>query len=256
VDKSGMKNGWARGRCVWLALLSVALCACAPLPQRAGIPTQWTPSPNFDPRRPNYVILHHTGSREAAGALRTLTDPARAVSAHYLVARDGRIFQLVDERARAWHAGASWWGGDRDLNSASLGIELDNDGTEPFPPAQIDALLALLTDIASRHAIPAANYLAHGDVAPGRKADPGVAFPWHTLAARGFGLWCDPPYPPSPAEFDATLALQGLGYDVRDVNAAIAAFKRHFAPQDSTPLLNESDLGQLHCLTQRKRQRD
>ena len=174
------------------------------------------------------------------------------MSAHYLVVRDGTIFQLVDERARAWHAGASYWGSDRDINSASLGIELDNNGEEPFSEVQIKALLALLEDIASRHAIPGANSLGHGDIAPGRKVDPSAYFPWKTLAEHGFGAWCDPPFPAAPPLFDATLALQAVGYDVRDVDAAIAAFKRHFVPAETAPLLTESDLGRLYCLAQHK----
>lgn len=249
-------DGRPIGRLTYVALLALAISACAPMPQRAGIPTLWQPSPNFDQRRPNYVIIHHTGGDTAARALRTLTDAGLSVSAHYLVVRDGSIYQLVDERARAWHAGASYWGGDRDINSVSLGIELDNDGEEPFPDVQIKALLALLEDIASRHAIPAANYLGHGDVAPGRKVDPSAYFPWKTLAEHGFGIWCDAPFPAVSPLFDATLALQAVGYDVRDLDAAIAAFKRHFVPDDTAPLLTESDLGRLHCLAQLKAKRE
>jgi N-acetylmuramoyl-L-alanine amidase len=242
-------------RALVLALAMVA-AACAPLPERAGIPTRWAPSPSFDQRRPNFVILHHSGSGAAALALRTLTDPARRVSAHYLVSRDGTIYQLVDERARAWHAGASYWGGTRDVNSASLGIEVDNDGSEPFPAVQIDALLRLLKDIDARHRIPTANYLGHGDVAPGRKVDPSVLFPWRTLAGSGFGLWCDPPFPPPPGNFDAILGLEALGYDVRDADAAVGAFKRHFAADQSAPLMTDEDRDRLYCLLRKKRQPD
>jgi N-acetylmuramoyl-L-alanine amidase len=128
----------------------LALAACAPLPTGnvgPGLAVRWQPSPNFDERRPNFVILHATSNDTAERALATLTDPAKRVSAHYLVGRDGAIHQLVDERARAWHAGESWWGGLADLNSASIGIELDNNGEEPFAGAQIAALLDLLADI-------------------------------------------------------------------------------------------------------------
>ena len=109
-------------------LLAVLLAACAPLPPTTGVPMQWHPSQNFDERRPNFVIIHATSDDTADQALRTLTDPVRRVSAHYLIGRDGRIYQLVEERARAWHAGESKWGADTDLNSVSLGIELDNNG--------------------------------------------------------------------------------------------------------------------------------
>ena len=122
-------TGWA------ITALCMALAACAPVPQRAGIPTQWHASPNFDDRRPNFVIIHHTSDDTVGQALGTLTDPRRAVSAHYLIGRDGAVQQLVDERNRAWHAGESKWGADTDINSSSLGIELDHYGHEAFPAA-------------------------------------------------------------------------------------------------------------------------
>src|SRR5258706_14697731 len=111
----------------------------AGLPARADVPLEWRPSPNFDERRPNYVIIHATSDDTAEDALRTLTDPQRKVSSHYLIGRDGTVYQLVDERARAWHAGESQWGPDTDINSGSLGIELDNNGREPFSNVQISA---------------------------------------------------------------------------------------------------------------------
>lgn len=229
------------------------LAGCAPVAPRLGSAmAEWAPSPNFEPRRANYVILHHTGSARLERALTTLTSPARGVSSHYLIGRDGRVLQLVDESQRAWHAGASWWGGQTDMNSASIGIELDNNGFEPFPPAQIDALLALLADIQARHRIPRANFLAHSDVAPGRKADPSVFFPWRRLAAAGFGLWCEPPFTPPPEGFDAMLGLAALGYDTRQPEAASAAFKRRFAPDDPDPRLNDTDRARLFCLLQRR----
>lgn len=209
------------------ALLALSLAACAPLAPQQG-EGGWRPSPNFDQRQPNYVILHQTSNDTTQRALATLTDPRRKVSAHYLIGRDGTVLQLVDENARAWHAGASWWGGNTDLNSASLGIELDNTGDEPFAEAQIVALLALLDELRSRHRIPAANFLAHGDVAPGRKVDPSAFFPWQRLARHGFGLWCDAPPPAAPPGFDAVLGLRALGYDPLRPIAARQAFRRHF----------------------------
>jgi len=233
-----------------LALL-LALAACAPLPQRAGIPTEWQASPNFNERKPNFVILHHTSDDTVDQALRTLADPLRSVSAHYLIGRAGRIIQLVDERARAWHAGESKWGADADINSASLGIELDNNGREPFPDAQISALLRLLTDIKERYRIPAANFIGHADVAPGRKVDPSRHFPWKTLADHGFGLWCDPPFPEPPLPFDAALGLRALGYDAEDVVAAVRAFKLHFLPEDLSSGLDQGGRALLYCLQQK-----
>ena len=234
-------------RLLSLALAS-ALGACAPLPQRAGIPTRWEPSPNFDQRRPGFVVIHYTSDDSTAQALRTLTDRASQVSAHYLVDRDGSILQLVDERERAWHAGVSRWGTASDLNSASIGIELDNNGREPYPQVQIDSLLRLLSDLRQRYRLPAASFLGHSDVAPGRKSDPGPLFPWRSLAAGGFGLWCDPPLPPSPPGFDALLGLRVLGYDVGQPQAALAAFRLHYAPDERAddPIERDSEL--IHCL--------
>lgn len=231
-----------------LVALLLALAACAPVPQRAGIPTEWVASPNFNERKPDFVILHHTGDDTVEQALRSLTNPLREVSAHYLIARDGRIIQLVDERARAWHAGESKWGADTDINSASLGIELDNNGHEPFPEVQISALLRLLADIEARYHIPAANFLGHADVAPGRKVDPSRYFPWKTLADHGFGLWCEPPYPQPPQPFDTDMELHALGYDTENPAAAVRAFKLHFLPEDETAGLDERGRALLYCL--------
>lgn len=231
----------------------LALAACAPLPP-AGTPrVEQRPSPNFDARRPNFVILHHTGSADAERAARWLTDPQSKVSAHYLIARDGRVVQMVDERERAWHAGVSFWGGLRDLNSASIGIELDNDGSEEFAEAQIAALLPLLAAILPRHGIPAANVLGHADVAPGRKVDPGPRFPWARLAAAGFGLWCARPLP--PRDGDDQLLLAAFGYDVAEPAAAAAAFKLHFAPDEPGGELTGEDRAVLACLLEQRRAR-
>lgn len=235
------------------ALFLLALLAgCAPLPAGQGRGALWQPSPNFDPRRPNFVILHQTSNDDVAKALATLTDPQRKVSAHYLISRDGTVLQLIDESNRAWHAGESWWGGMTDLNSASIGIELDNTGDEAFAEAQIVALLALLDELRTRHSIPAANYLAHGDVAPARKVDPGRLFPWQRLAAQGFGLWCETPPPAAPAGFDALLGLQALGYDIAAPTAARAAFRRHFAASDADVELAPNEQTLLYCLLQKK----
>lgn len=234
-------------------LLLATLAACAPLPVGQGRGALWQPSPNFDQRRPNFVILHQTSNDDVARALATLTDRQRKVSAHYLISRDGVVMQLVDEANRAWHAGESRWGGMSDLNSASIGIELDNTGAEEFPEPQILALLALLDDLRARYPIPTANYLAHGDVAPTRKVDPGRLFPWRRLAQQGFGLWCEAPPAPTPAGFDALLGLQALGYDVATPAAARAAFRRHFLAQDGDADLAPAEVALLHCLLLNKR---
>jgi len=222
------------------------------LPQRTAMSVEQHASPNHDKRRPNFVILHYTSGDNAQRALRTLTDPARRVSAHYLIARDGKIHYLVDELARAWHAGESYWGGNRDLNSASIGIELDNDGNEPYAEPQIETLLALLADIKGRYAIPAANFIGHSDVAPTRKIDPGSHFPWRRLASHGYGLWCEPPYAPEPADAGGAVLLAALGYDITDYTAAIAAFKLHYAPDGDMRGLTDNDRALLQCLIMKR----
>ncbi len=234
----------------WAVVLLLA--ACTGLPVHTTLPVEVRASPNFGERRPNYVIIHHTTNDTAAQAIATLTNPARAVSAHYLIARDGRIIYLVDELKRAWHAGDSYWGGNRDLNSSSIGIELDNTGAEPFAEAQISALIALLADLQLRWNIPAANVLGHGDVAPGRKTDPSVLFPWSRLAAAGFGLWCEPPFALAPAGAEDATLLAALGYEVTRPKVAVMAFKRHWAAEDTTPELSAAQRGLVWCLIEKQ----
>jgi N-acetylmuramoyl-L-alanine amidase len=154
-------------------------------------------SPNRGPRRdglvPSLVVLHHTAMASAEAALERLCDPASQVSAHYLIAEDGRVWRLVDEAERAWHAGVGSWRGVEDINSRSIGIELANpgplDGFPPFSEPQIAALEALLDEVRGRWRIPAAGVIAHSDMAPGRKADPGPKFDWRRLARGGRALW-------------------------------------------------------------------
>ncbi|MBI5898041.1 MAG: N-acetylmuramoyl-L-alanine amidase [Rhodocyclales bacterium] len=229
-------------------LLPLLFAACAPLPTGQGRDASWWPSPNFDQRRPNFVILHQTTNATVDKALATLTDPARKVSAHYLISRDGSLLQLVDESNRAWHAGESRWGGMSDLNSASIGIELDNTGEEPFAEPQMQTLLALLAELRDRHRIPVANVLAHGDVAPGRKVDPSRYFPWRRLAQAGFGLWCSNLPAAPPAGFDAALGLRALGYDMTQPAAVRAAFRRHFLGREGEAELDAGEQALLHCL--------
>ena len=194
------------------------------------------------------MIIHHTTNDTVEQALATLTSRMREVSAHYLIGRDGRIIYLVDEQKRAWHAGDSYWGGNRDLNSSSIGIELDNNGNEPFSDIQISVLIDLLRDLTMRWNIPPANIIGHGDVAPGRKVDPSAYFPWRRLAEAGLGLWCEPPYAPAPAGVDDAALLAALGYDVTRLPAAVAAFKRHWTPEDATPALSDGQRALLQCL--------
>ncbi len=239
-----------------LAAVCAFVAGCGGLPAGPEKEAIRVPSPNHNARRPNFVILHDTTNDTAERALKTLTDPARQVSAHYLIGRDGTLYQLVDEDRRAWHAGASSWGGNSDLNSASIGIELDNSGSEPYPEAQIVRLLDLLQGLKERYRIPASNFLGHGDLAPGRKVDPSRYFPWPRLASEGFGLWChEQVLEPIPEGADPLLALQAIGYDVANPAAALAAFRRHFLGSDAASEASAAERELLHCLVLAKRRK-
>jgi N-acetylmuramoyl-L-alanine amidase len=227
------------------------------------------PSPNFDVRtRPiDLVVLHYTGMQDGETALKRLTDPApiagrypgpwqeesaapdaplTRVSVHYVVEEDGRIFQLVDENDRAWHAGLGSWEGEGDLNSRAIGIEIVNGGHDfglpDFPGAQIEAVIALLKDILARWALAPARVVAHSDVAPERKADPGEKFPWKRLAEAGVSIW-PKSIAPAPAREDPIPILQerlqAFGYNVNasgvvdhDTKVALVAFQRRFRPDN------------------------
>lgn len=238
-------------RILILCLIGTLLAACAGPTPKGMAGTPFVASPNFDERRPNIVVLHHTGGNTQQGALNTLTSSARQVSAHYLIGRQGDIVQLVDERQRAWHAGASWWNGQNDINSNSIGIELDNNGTEPFSEPQIQALLRLLADLQARYRLPGANFVGHADVAPGRKVDPSPWFPWSRLAQQGFGLWCDLPQPDAPVGFELNTGLMALGYDPRVPDKSQQAFLLHFAAGKPLDIRQQKALA--YCLLQQKK---
>jgi N-acetylmuramoyl-L-alanine amidase len=194
---------------------------------------RWEPSENVDVRRPQLIVLHHTEMASAEAALYTLKtgNPYGKVSAHYLIGNDGALYQLVPDGARAWHAGLSRWAGRSDLNSSSIGIELDNDGRAEFAEPQFQALITLLSDLCERLKIEPRQVIAHGDIAPVRKSDPSAKFPWARLAAAGFGLWPSREYnllTNAPPGFDPWLALALIGYDLRDKPAAARAFRRHY----------------------------
>jgi N-acetylmuramoyl-L-alanine amidase len=216
-------------RKILLSLLLVALCASCAHESRNPLAT-WVPSPNHNERKPVLIVLHATEQESVARSIDTLrgANGTGPVSAHYLIGRDGRLYQLVADERRAWHAGVGRWGAITDLNSASIGIELDNDGVAGFPPEQVDALIALLADLCERHAIPRTQVIAHADLAPTRKRDPNASFPWQVLAQAGFGLWPQAPLDDAPTGFDAALALRALGYGMDDPGATLRAFRRRF----------------------------
>lgn len=233
-----------------LLLLLALLTACAHAPPRNPLAT-WAPSPNHDIRRPVLIVLHFTSQhsvRESLDTLRT-ANSGGPVSAHYLVGADGHIYQLVADQLRAWHAGPGRWGTITDINSASIGIELDNDGETPFAPAQIQSLLRLLTDLTTRLHIPPTQIVGHEDFAPARKVDPGPLFPWQQLAAAGFGLWPQAPLVDPPAGFDPWMALGLVGYPLDDRAAAVRAFHHHFRGIEGDTL-DATDLRILYSLAQ------
>ncbi len=231
------------------------------------------PSPNHDERavgKPvDILLLHYTGMRSAEAAVKWLADPASKVSSHYFVDEDGRIVAMVDEDRRAWHAGKAFWAGETDINSRSIGIEIANPGHEfgyrPFPDAQIDAAIALCRDILARHAIPPERVLAHSDVAPLRKQDPGELFPWAKLAAAGIGHWVEPaPIAEGPvvrrgdsgaAVTDLKQRLRTYGYGLgresefdTETEAVVAAFQRHFRPERVDGIADPSTVATLERL--------
>ncbi|MDH3263382.1 MAG: N-acetylmuramoyl-L-alanine amidase [Paracoccaceae bacterium] len=207
------------------------------------------PSPNFGERRggarPSLVVLHYTAMPSAEAALDRLSAPEHEVSAHYLVAEDGRVFRLVDEASRAWHAGRAAWGAVTDVNSASIGIELANPGGAPFAAPLMASLEALLADILARHAFAPERVIAHSDCAPGRKHDPGARFDWRRLVRAGLSVWPaaaqgagqgagQGPAPSMPA-FLADLRTFGYTAEAPP-EALLDAFRLRFRPGADGPL--------------------
>ena len=230
------------------------------------------PSPNFDERpglaRPDMILLHYTGMMSTNEAMQRLRDPIARVSSHYLVLENGSIIQMVPEANRAWHAGVSSWGKDVDINGRSIGIEIGNPGHDygypEFPNRQIAAVITLCRAILTRHVVRREHVLAHSDVAPSRKQDPGEKFPWKQLAQSGVGLWVDPIKPG-----DKLLALGDSGDQVRELQRdlidygyaldetgrydsatreVVTAFQRHFRPARVDGIVDDSTLDSLRRL--------
>ncbi len=197
---------------------------------------------NFGLRKPNYVIIHHTAQNSTEQTLKTFTTPKTQVSAHYVIGRNGEIYQMLNDYLRAWHGGAAKWGNLTDINSSSIGIELDNNGFEPFSASQINGLLSVLANLKKTHNIPAANFIGHSDIAPGRKVDPNITFPWKALAEKGYGLWQDSVLVDStPESFNPIEALRIIGYDIKNPENAIKSFQLHFVQKELTGILNEEE---------------
>ena len=222
-----------------------------PVKDSAGLPyaADWVGTTNFSMRRPNFVIIHHTAQNSCEQTLKTFTTAdARAVSAHYVICKDGTVHHMLNDLLRAHHAGVSKWGNTTDLNSSSIGIELDNNGFESFSEAQINSLLILLDRLKKAYSIPTSNFIGHGDIAPTRKNDPNWRFPWKQLNEKGFGLWwSDTTNVQVPLNFDYLNAIRIVGYDIKDTADAIVGFKRHFL-QDTTKRMNPAAIKILYSL--------
>jgi len=248
VEREKAKVRFLLRQAMLLAFIAL-LAGCAATPARNPLAT-WVPSPNYGERRPQLIVLHFTDETSVQNSLKTLRtgNSEGPVSAHYLIGDDGHIYQLVPDSLRAWHAGQGRWGSITDVNSASIGIELDNDGQSPFASAQITSLLHLLTDLTDRLRIPRTQIIGHEDFAPTRKNDPGPLFPWKQLADAGFGLWPQGVLVDPPAGFDPWMALGVIGYPPDDHAAVVRAFHHHYRGMDGDTL-DAEDLRILYALT-------
>jgi N-acetylmuramoyl-L-alanine amidase len=208
----------------------------------------WIGTTNFNMRKPNFVIIHHTAQNSCDQTLKTFTTVRSKVSAHYVICKDGTIHHMLNDYLRAWQAGVSKWGNATDINSVSIGIEIDNNGFEPFTDAQISSLIGLLGRLKNAYTIPTANFIGHSDIAPGRKVDPNRYFPWQTLSENGFGYWYDTMGVKVPDNFNAMEALRIIGYDIKKPQAAIYSFKLHFVQNDSSRVINDEDKKILYDL--------
>ncbi len=213
------------------------------------LPSDWVGTTNFGLRKPNTVIIHHTAQKSCEQTLKTFTTTKSQVSAHYVICEDGTLHHMLNDYMRAWHAGAGKWGGQPDINSSSIGIEIDNDGTESFSEAQINVLLGLLATLKKNYNINTANFIGHSEIAPGRKVDPNVTFPWKRLAEKGYGHWYDDTTGVTlPADFNAGLALRIIGYDISNLAATTESFRRHFLTSNAPGELTEPEKKVLFVL--------
>lgn len=211
-----------------------------------GISTEWVGTVNFNLRKPNFIIIHHTAQDSLNQTLKTFTLTRTQVSAHYVIAKDGKVVHMLNDYLRAWHAGNGSWGRNTDINSASIGIELDNNGASPFSDNQIASLLALLTKLKKDYNIPVQNIIGHSDIAPTRKKDPSSYFPWRTLALNGFGIWPDDVLELAPANFNIDQALRIIGYNTTNLPAAILAFKLHFIQTEVDTVLDQKTINTIY----------
>ena len=211
-----------------------------------GNNSQWINTVNFNLRKPNFVIIHHTAQDSLQQTIKTFTLQKTQVSSHYVISDDGKVVQMLNDYLRAWHAGNASWGKNTDINSTSIGIELDNNGSEPFSEAQINSLLQLLTRLKKLYNIPTQNFIGHLDIAPSRKNDPSVLFPWKELSENGFGIFPDESLIDAPTNFNAELGLRLIGYDTKNLPDAISAFKRHFIQTEVNDFLDQKTINTIY----------
>lgn len=213
---------------------------------------KWIGTTNFGIRKPNFVIIHHTAQNSCEQTLQTFTHDSTQVSAHYVICKDGTLHHLLNDYLRAWHAGLGRWGSTTDVNSSSIGVELDNNGVDTFSRAQMHTLQELLAVVKKKYNIPAANFIGHGDIAPGRKVDPNIYFPWKQFADSGYGLWFgDTTNIIVPENFNSTMGLRIIGYDVSNPAVSIQAFRRHFLQSEAVGELMEPEKKVLYVLMQK-----
>jgi N-acetylmuramoyl-L-alanine amidase len=213
------------------------------------IPTAPVYTVNFGMRKPNMVVLHYTAQNSCEKTIETFSTTASQVSAHYVICKDGTLHHMLNDYLRAWHAGVGHWGSNTDINSGSVGIEIDNDGKENYTAAQLNTLYGLLAYLKKAYNIPAANFIGHSDVAPGRKIDPGVLFPWKALSEKGYGLWySDTTGINVPPGFNPAYALRIIGYDISNLPVATEAFRIHFLSVDKTGELDEKEKKVLYAV--------
>jgi N-acetylmuramoyl-L-alanine amidase len=229
-----------------LILYKDTLSIKAPIALQNGISTEWISAVNFNLRKPNFIIIHHTAQDSLAQTLKTFTVTKTQVSSHYVIADDGRVVQMVNDYLRAWHGGTASWGKNTDINSASIGIELDNNGIEPFSDKQIISLLALLTKLKKDYNIPTQNIIGHSDIAPSRKSDPSKLFPWKLLALNGFGIWPDEVLELAPVDFNLEQGLRIIGYNTKNLPSAISAFKLHYIQNQVDTVLDEKTINTIY----------
>ena len=219
-----------------------------PITDSTGLYNTFVGTTNFNMRKPNMVVIHHTAQNSCEQTLQTFTLTRTQVSAHYVICRTGKVHHMLNDYLRAWHAGTSNWGNITDVNSCSIGIELDNNGSEAFSEAQMKSLTTLLTTLKNNYNIPTANFVGHADIAPQRKNDPSRYFNWKQLATYGFGNWYDTTKVVVPPNYNTTHGLRLIGYNTTNLKAAIGAYKLHYNNTDTSKVLSPTDAKIIYSL--------